>query len=117
MKFSGQTIMTVCMFAAAGLGLTGVATAQTAKPPPPNPIAKPMEITGQHRGFTNEKLFLQLEDGKELTFVVDIPGDRDRKWQKDFAADSKITVTYIPGAPGGPLIAKSLKKAVEGGKK
>ena len=76
-----------------------------------------MEVTGQHRGFTNEKLFLKLDDGKEMTFVVDIPGDKERKWQKDFATLSPITVTYVTGAPGGPPIGTSLKIAAGDGKK
>jgi hypothetical protein len=46
-----------------------------------------------HRDFTNEKLFLKLDDGKQMTFFVDIAGDKERKWQKDFATLSRITVT------------------------
>jgi hypothetical protein len=46
-----------------------------------------------HRGFTNEKLFLKLDDGKQMTFVVDIAGDKEPKWQKDFVTLSRITVT------------------------
>jgi hypothetical protein len=107
----------ICTVAAAALGSVGLATAQPANAPTPRVVAKPTEVTGQHRGFTNEKLFLLPDDGKEMMFVVDIAGDKDRKWQKDFATGSRITVSYIPGAPDGPLIAKSLRKAAEAAKK
>jgi hypothetical protein len=52
-----------------------------------------------------------------MTFVVDIAGDKERKWQKEFATGSRITVSYISGAPGGPPIAKSIRKAEAAGKK
>jgi hypothetical protein len=56
--------------------------------------AKGIEATGQHRGYTNDRLFLKLDDGKEMTFLVKIPGDKDWKWHKDFETLSRITVTY-----------------------
>ena len=101
----------------AALGSVGLATAQPANAPPPRAAAQATEITGEHRGFTNEKLFLLADGGKEMTLVVDIPGDRERKWQKDFATGSRITVSYIPGAPDGPVIAKSIRKAADTAKK
>jgi hypothetical protein len=109
-----QSRMAVCAIAAAALVSVAVTTAQTPKAPSSTTAAaQTTEATGQHRGFTNEKLFLKLDDGKEMTFVVDIPGDKERKWQKDFATLSRIAVTYVPGAPEGPPIATSLKKAAE----
>lgn len=102
-----------------------VVTAQARKPPSSaakataasNASAKALEVTGQQRGFTNNGLYLKLDDGKEMTFLVDIPGDKDQKWQKDFATLSRITVTYHTRA-GGPLpIATVLKKAPAGEKK
>ena len=113
-----QINIAACAFAVAALLSGGVTTAQTVKAPSSAAAgAQTMEVTGQHRGFTNEKLFLKLDDGKEMTFVVDIPGDKERKWQKDFATLSRITVTYVTGAPGGPPIATSLKIAAGDGKK
>jgi hypothetical protein len=107
-----QINIAVCAFAVVALLSGSVATAQTATAPSPAAAGtQTMELTGQHRGFTNEKLFLKLDDGKEMTFVVDIPGDKERKWQKDFATLSRITVTYVTGAPGRPPIATSLKIA------
>lgn len=113
-----QINIAVCAFAVAALLSGSVATAQTATAPSPAAAGtQTMELTGQHRGFTNEKLFLKLDDGKEMTFVVDIPGEKERKWQKDFATLSRITVTYVTGAPGRPPIATSLKIAAGDGKK
>jgi len=113
-----QINIAVRAFAVAALLSGGVTTAQTATAPSSAAAgAQTMEVTGQHRGFTNEKLFLKLDDGKEMTFVVDIPGDKQRKWQKDFATLSRITVTYVTGVPGGPPIATSLKIAAGDGKK
>jgi hypothetical protein len=86
----------------------GATTAQTAAA-----ATQTVEVTG----FTTEKLLLKLDDGKEMTFVVDIAGDKERKWQKDFATLSRITVTYGTQAPGGPPIATSLKNAAGDGKK
>ena len=112
------TNIAVCAFALAALLSGGVTTAQTARAPSSAAAAtQTMEVTGQHHGFTNEKLFLKLDDGQEMTFVVDIPGDKERKWQKHFATLSRITVTYVTGAPGGPPIATSLKNAAGDGKK
>jgi len=113
-----QINIAACAFALAALLSGGVTTAQTVKAPSSAAAGtQTMEITGEHRGFTNEKLFLKLDDGKEIAFVVDIPGDKERKWQKDFATLSRITVTYVTGAPGGPPIATSLKIAGGDGKK
>jgi hypothetical protein len=50
-------------------------------------------------------------DGEEMTFVVDIAGDKERKWEKEFVTGSRITVSYISGAPGAAPIAKSIRKA------
>ena len=118
MTLFGQTNIAVCAFAVVALLSGSVTTAQTGTAPSSAAAgSQTMEVTGQHRGFTNEKLFLKLDDGKEMTFVVDIPGDKERKWHKDFATLSRITVTYVTGAPGGPPIATSLKNAAgDGGK-
>src|SRR5450755_71027 len=107
----------VCVLAAAALWPAHTATAQGAAPPMAAAVAQTAQVTGQHRGYTNEKLFLRLDDGKEMTFVVAIPDDTERKWPKDFATLSRITVTYVPGAAGGLPVATALKNAAEGGKK
>ncbi len=67
-------------------------------------------VTGQHRGHTNDKLHLKLDDGKEMTFLVEIPGDKDRKWQKDYETLSRISVTYHQRADG-TFVATALKSA------
>jgi hypothetical protein len=72
--------------------------------------ASDIVVTGQHRGFTNNKFYLKLDDGTELTLIVDIPGDKDEKWHKDFETLSRITVTYHKNADG-KLVATSIKKA------
>jgi hypothetical protein len=65
----------VYAFALAVLLSWGATTAPTAAA-----ATQTVEVTGEHRGVTNEKLFLKLDDGKEMTFVVDIPGDKERQW-------------------------------------
>jgi hypothetical protein len=80
------------MKAASCLAILGLA-ASIALGAEPTPGAG-MEATGQHRGYTNDRLFLKLDDGKEMTFLVRIPGDKDWKWHKDFETLSRITVTY-----------------------
>ncbi|MGE5208651.1 MAG: hypothetical protein ACM3KL_04890, partial [Alphaproteobacteria bacterium] len=67
-------------------------------------------VTGEHRGFTNNKLYLKLDDGTELTLVVEIPGDKDEKWHTEFETLSRITVTYHKNAEG-KLVVTSIKKA------
>ena len=67
-------------------------------------------VTGTHRGYTNDKLYLRLDDDKEITLIVAIPGDKDAKWQKDFAINQRITVTYHANADG-KLVATSIKPA------
>lgn len=71
------------------------------------------QITGQHRGYTNEKLFFRADDGTKMTFVVEIPGDKERKWHDQFKTLSRITVTYRPGAEGKLPVATALKSAEE----
>ena len=78
-------------------------------------VAAQTVVTGQNRGYTNDKLYLRLDDEKEITLIVDIPGDKDRKWQNEYKMNSRITVTYHPG-PDGRLIATSIKQADGPGK-
>jgi hypothetical protein len=81
-----------------------------AEAPAQGSLASDTVVTGQHRGFTNNKLYLKLDDGTELTLIVDIPGDKDEKWHKDFKTLSRITVTYHKNAEG-KLVATSIKKS------
>ena len=73
-------------------------------------LAADTVVTGQHRGFTNDKLYLKLDDETELTLLVDIPGDKDQKWHKDFETLSRVTVTYHKNADG-KLVATAITKA------
>ena len=57
------------------------------------------------------------DDVKEMTFVVDITAGKERKWEKEFVTGLRVTVSYISGAPGGPPIAKSIRKAEAAGEK
>ena len=72
---------------------------------------KEMTVTGQHRGYTNDQLFLKLDDEKEMTFLVRIPGDKDEKWHKDFETLSRITVTYHEEKGQKHPIATAIKSA------
>jgi hypothetical protein len=71
---------------------------------------KGFTATGQHRGYTNDKLHFLPDGGKELTLKVQIPGDKERKWHKEHEALSRVTVTYHKAADGS-LVATSIKKA------
>src|SRR5262245_12024123 len=105
----------VAVLAFVGTVLVGQAPAGDQAKASAAPKAADKVVTGQHRGFTNDKLYLKLDDEKEITLIVDIPGDKDRKWQKDFQVNSRITVTYHAGADGR-LVATSIKQAEEKGK-
>ena len=66
--------------------------------------------TGDHRGYTNDKLHFLPDGGKEITLLVQIPGDKERKWHKDHPTLSRVTVTYQK-KPDGSLVATSIKQA------
>jgi hypothetical protein len=73
--------------------------------------ATDQEVTGEHRGYTNDHLFVRVSDEKEMTFVVRIPGDQEEKWHTDFKTLSRITVTYHEG-PGDKLpVATAIRPA------
>ena len=93
----------------AGCMLTQVALAQ-GKAPAAQKDTKETVATGQHRGYTNDKLHFLPDAGKELTLKMEIPGDNDRKWHKEYATLSRVTVTYHKAADGS-LVATSIKKA------
>ena len=77
----------------------------------PASMPKTLEITGQHYGYTNNKLDLKKDNGATMTFLVVIAGDKDNKWQKDFAVLSRITVTYHQGAGDGLPVATAIRQA------
>ena len=68
--------------------------------------------TGEHRGYTNDKLHFLPDGGKELTLLVQIPGDKERKWHKEHPTLSRITVTYQKN-PDGTMVATSIKQAAK----
>jgi hypothetical protein len=67
------------------------------------------EVTGEHRGYTNDHLFVRVSDDKEMTFVVRIPGDTEEKWHKDFQMLSRITVTYHQGPDDKLPVATAIR--------
>jgi hypothetical protein len=73
--------------------------------------AADVEVTGQHRGYTSHQLFLRLDDDKEMTFTVRIPGDTADHWQQDFKTLSRITVTYHEEAGAKYPVATAIKTA------
>ena len=74
------------------------------------PAAKDLTVTGQHRGFTNKELYVKLDNDKEMTFVVDIPGDKSDAWHDQYKTLSRITVTYHE-VPGKKPVATALATA------
>lgn len=100
--------MTVAVFAATCLMTQTVSLAQDK--PSAQKETKGTMATGQHRGYTNDKLHFLPDGGKELTLKVDIPGDKSRKWHKAHEMLSRVTVTYHKAADGS-LVATSIRKA------
>ncbi len=99
---------------AAGILALGILLGQTPAATPTvgdSSASGDLEITGQHRGYTNDRLFLRVSDEKEMSFVVKIPGDEGAKWHTDFETLSRITVTYHQG-PGDKLpVATAIRPA------
>src|SRR5215468_4639920 len=101
------TLLIACF---AGCVLAQGALAQ-GKPAAAQKDAKETVATGQHRGYSNDKLFFRPDGAeKELTLKVEIPGDKDWKWHKEYDTLSRVTVTYHPAADGS-LVASAIKKA------
>lgn len=108
-----RVLRTMLVAVSIGGALAGVSFADQGKPASEKASAADTVVTGQHRGFTNDKLYLRLDDDKEITLLVAIPGDKDRKWQKDFEVNSRVTVAYHKD-PAGKLVATSIKAATKG---
>ena len=106
MRKLAVTFLIACF---AGCVLAQGAFAQ-GKPSTAKKEAKGTVATGEHRGYTNDKLHFLPDGGKELTLKVEIPGDNDRKWHKEYPTLSRVTVTYHKAADGS-LVATSIKKA------
>jgi hypothetical protein len=105
-----RALRTMLVALSIGGALAGLSTAGQSKPASEKAAAADTVVTGQHRGFTNDKLYLRLDDDEEITLLVDIPGDKDRQWQKDFQVNARVTVTYHKN-PEGKLVATSIKAA------
>jgi hypothetical protein len=73
--------------------------------------AADLEVTGQDRGYTNHDLFLRLDNDKEMTFTVRIPGDTTDQWHDAFKTLSRITVTYHEVQGEKHPIATAIKSA------
>ena len=97
-------IATIGLFAVMAVGVRAQAPAE-------KPKAADIEVTGQHRGYTNHELYLRLDNGKEMTFTVRIPGDTTDKWQEAYKTLSRITVTYYEAPSEKHPIATAIKSA------
>lgn len=111
MRFIKATSLAAC-----ALGIcTAVSALPASAPALPSSGAsseiKDQEVTGEHRGYTNDQLFLRVADDKEMTFVVRIPGDKEEKWHKDFQIKSRITVTYHQGPGDKHPVATAIRAA------
>jgi hypothetical protein len=93
-----------------GAALVNPSIADQGKSEPQKASSGDTVVTGQHRGFTNDELYLRLDDGKEIKLIVAIPGDKDSKWQDAYQMNSRITVTYHKNGDG-KLVATEIKKA------
>ena len=118
MSFPKRTLFVLVLLSSMAL-LAAPAFAQKPKPSskPATAPAKSLMATGQHRGYTNDELFLRLDDGKEMTFLVQIPGDKDGKWHDQFKTLSRITVTYHEEPGKKHLIATAIEQAKDPVKK
>jgi hypothetical protein len=91
--------------------------------PSPAPAVTSKEVTGEHRGYSNDKLFFRLDDGKKMTFFVAIPGDKgpemvngvikDVKWHDQFQVMTRITVTYHQGPTDEFPVATAIRNAAK----
>jgi hypothetical protein len=77
------------------------------------PAVTSKEVTGQYRGYGNDKLFFRLDDGKDMKFFVAIPGDKDWKWHDQFEGLSRITVTYHQGPTDEFPVATAIRNAAK----
>lgn len=103
----GAVVMAAALTAAADEARKPAAQGKAAK------AEETKKVTGQHRGYTNDKLFFRADDGTKMTFLVDIPGDKERKWHDEFKTLARITVTYHPRGEGELPVATAIESAKE----
>lgn len=103
----------VHQLAATALIVVAAATAITlhAQAPADGTKAADLEVTGQHRGYTNHDLFLRLDNDNEMTFTVRIPGDTTDQWHDAFETLARVTVTYHEAQGEKHPIATAIKSA------
>ncbi|APV51683.1 hypothetical protein BWI17_19485 [Betaproteobacteria bacterium GR16-43] len=104
-----RTLSVAVLLASLAL-LPGTGLAQQPKAPAKESAAKNLTVTGQNRGYTNKELYLRLDNEKEMTFVVEIPGDKTDAWHDQFKMFSRITVTYHD-VPGKKPVATAIANA------
>jgi len=88
-----------------------MAVALHAQAPAEKGKAADIKVTGQHRGYTNHELYLRLDNDKEITFTVHIPGDATDQWHDAYKTLSRITVTYHEAPGEKHPIATGIKSA------
>ena len=117
MSSPNRTLCVVVLLASMAL-LPAAGLAQQPKAPSKDSTGAPksLTVTGQHRGFTNSELYLRLDNDKEMTFLVQIPGDKDQAWHNQYKTLSRITVTYQE-VPGKKPVATAIAKAEDPGKR
>lgn len=99
--------------------LVGKQESHPASPPASGaPAVTSKQVTGQHRGYSIDKLFFRLDDGKDITFFVAIPGDKqvgqkDVKWHGQFEMMSRITITYHQGPTDEFPVVTAIKNAAK----
>jgi hypothetical protein len=112
MSLASRIFHPIALLAAIAL-LAIAAVAEQPKPPSKESgtSVQSISVTGKHRGYTNNELYLKLDSDKEMTFFVQIPGDKEQAWHKQFEMSSRITVTYrqVPGKT--QLVATAIAKA------
>ena len=96
---------------AAAIALFAVVLPAYAQAPATTVKPTDVEVTGQHRGYTNHELFVRLDNDKEMTFTVRIPGDTSDQWHDQFQTLSRITVTYHEAPGEKHPIATAIKPA------
>jgi len=94
----------IALFALMAVSLHAQAPAEKMK-------AADIEVTGQHRGYTNHELYLRLDNDKEMTFTVHIPGDTTDQWHDAYQTLSRITVTYHEAPGEKHPVATAIKSA------
>ncbi len=104
-RFARALTLALLVLAVPALAAAGAEAA------PPARSKGDLSVTGTHRGYTNDELYVRLGDDRELTFLVRIPGDRDAKWHDAFQVNERITVTYHREEKEKRPVATAIRKA------